>query len=182
MRRFLILVSGIGLVAAACGSASPEASQPAGGGSPAASTDAGNQGGGGTVIDPQPPGHAAVAVDGVEYTFAEPPLVVCTMEDGFSYTFTSEDGKVTLAAGGQDFGESGWGGSINFTTTDDEPDPGSGELGFVKYVVFLKDVDGSAMAFEGDSMSFRGPMWKQTPGSAPPGEDAGIGTISVTCP
>lgn len=185
MRGALVVMVGFALAVAACASSGSEGSPQAGeGGSnePVASTSGGDQGGRGSVIDPQSPGQASVSVDGVEYRFDGAPLIACTMVDGFSYSFVSEDGKVTLAAGGQDFGESGWGGSIKFTMTGDEPDPASGELGFVTYIVFLKDVDASAMALDGESMSFRGPMWKQTPGSTPPGDEAGTGTVSVTCP
>ena len=186
MRRITIPVAGIILAVAACaGGNGPAASQPAGGGGggePTAPANGGNTGVGGNVIDPQPPGHAKVSVDGVEYTFESPVLLTCRIGDGFSYSFFSDDGLVTLVAGAQDLGEHGWGGNITFTVTDAEPDPESGEQVFVTYVVFMPDVAASTMAFEGNSMSFSGPMLKQTPGSVPPGEDAGTGTISVTCP
>jgi hypothetical protein len=194
VRRARILSLGLMLVVSACGSGdagggADESSDPAGPGSTPAGGDAsapaessGAGPGGGAVINPQPPGQASVSVDGVEYTFEGEILIVCSIGDGFNYTFSAEDGRVTLAAGGQDLGDAGWGGSINFTVNDEEPDPDSGELVFVKYVVFLPDVDGSTMAFDGNSMSFSGPMLKQTPGSDPPGEDVGTGTVSVTCP
>lgn len=171
MRRTTILAAGLMLVVTACGSGGT-------GGDPGSSADDGASGSSGNVIDPPPPGQATVSVDGLELTFEEPGAVPCSIADGeFGFSFRIGDNEITIGAGGTRFDEVGWGGSIMLVVANPEGEPGP-----VTYVVFLRDIDESDVAFDGSSMSYSGPMLKQTPGSDPPGEEIGTGTISATCP
>jgi hypothetical protein len=133
--------------------------------------------GGAEVVDPQPPGQAKAVVDGREFTFTEPGALDCLIAEGsLTFSFRIGDNEVTLGAGANR-SDTGWLGSIDLRIAN--PD---GEDGPVSYFPDLA-ANGDAVAIDGNSMSYSGPMQKQPPndGSNPPPIDIGNGTISVTC-
>ena len=181
VRGTTIIAVAILLALAACGpgDAGGGAVETPDAGAPAASTDGSSPGNGGDVIKPQPPGQASASVGGLEFTFTEPGAVACALApEEFAFSFRIGDNEITIGAGGTRFGDDiGWGGSIIIVVANPEAEPGP-----IQYAVFLRDIDESTLAFDGSSMSFSGPMLKQAPGGEPPGEDAGTGIVSVTCP
>jgi len=145
---------------------------------PAQSDAGGGAASGGSVVNPQPPGQGVMSVAGLEYTFTEPGGVACAISDGeFSFSFRQGDNEVTIGGGGFYTGGYGWGGGITLIVANPEGEPGP-----VHYTIPLPDIDESALAFDGSSMSYSGPVVKRVPGGAQEGEDAGSGTVSVTCP
>ncbi len=179
MRKGILGVA-IMLIVVACGSGdtgggAAQTADPAG---PAQSDAGGGASSGGSVVNPQPPGQAAMSVAGLDYTFTEPGGVACVIKDGeFSFSFRQGDNEVTLGGGGFYSGGTGWGGAITLIVAN--PD---GEQGPVNYSAALPKVDESTLAFDGNSMSYNGPMRKLVPGGEFEGEDAGTGSVSVTCP
>jgi hypothetical protein len=171
VRQALTLLPALVLVLAACGggdSASDEASGDNGSGSAASSGD---------VVDRQAPGQATASVDGQNFTFTEPGALDCTItEDAITFSFRIGDNEVTLG-GGANLYDTAWLGNINLRVANPE-----GEDGPVGYFPDLA-MNGDAVAIDGDSMSYSGPMQKQPPndGSNPPPVDVGDGKISVTC-
>lgn len=140
----------------------------------------GNAGNGGKVVDAPSPGQATASVDGKDFSFELPGGVACNIaNDEFSFSFRIGDNEVTLGGGGFFQGNSEWGGFITIAVGEPE-----GEQGPVQYLASLADHGASALAFDGNSMSYAGPMQKQPPndGSNPLPIDVGDGTISVTCP
>ncbi|MGD2060495.1 MAG: hypothetical protein PVF87_06500 [Acidimicrobiia bacterium] len=176
MRRTLVLLVAVVLLlgATACGGDSGSEDGP-----PAdqASSDGGDGSGGGDVANTQPPGQAAVSVEGKEYTLELSPAVDCSIaDDSITFAFWVGDNSVTLG-GGANLYEDGWLGSIDLRVSEPE-----GEDGPISY---FPDQDSlsDGIAIDGDSMSYSGPMMKQPPndGSNPPPVDVGNGTISATC-
>jgi hypothetical protein len=145
----------------------PATSAPAGGGGSGAEPSVPASVGGGSVVDPQPAGQASVSVDGIEVTLDELGATDCTMGgDEFGFSFRTADNALTLGAGGVFTEGSGWAGSLRLIVADP----------YNEYVVDLSQVDASNLAFSGSSMSYQGPWIRGA------GEDAGTGTVSVTCP
>ena len=166
---------------AACGSSSSgDADNASSGDQPAAqSDDASGKGSSGDVVDPQPPGQATASVDGQEYVLDLPGALDCTIEDDtFTYSFRIGDNEVTLGAGANEY-DGKWIGNIDLVVANP-----TGELGPIHYIPNLTENGASGLAFDGDSMSYSGPMQKQpaNDGSQPQRVDVGDGTISVTCP
>jgi len=156
-----------------------EAPEPVGGDDPGPSVPATTGGGGGaapsqpssagggSVVDPQPPGQASVSVDGVDVTLEELGATACSIgKDEFGFSFRTGDNAITLGAGGIYTDGSGWSGALMLTVVDP----------YNEYFVDLAMVDESTLAFSGSSMSYQGPWIRGA------GEDAGTGTVSVTCP
>jgi hypothetical protein len=140
----------------------------------------GDGAGGTTVVDPPPPGHATVSVDGQEFNFELPGAVDCLVStEAFRFSYRIGDNEVTLGAGANRYDETGWAGAISMIVA--EP---VGESGPVTYSPATGAMTDEAFAFDGDSMSYSGPMQKTPPndGSNPPPIDVGEGTITATCP
>lgn len=176
MRRPLAIVIAFVLLLAvtACGGDSGSEDGP-----PAdqASSDGGDSSGGGDVSNAQPPGEAAVSVDGKEYNLEVSPAVDCSIaDDSITFAFWVGDNSVTLG-GGANLYDDGWLGSIDLRVS--EPEGEDGPISYFPDQGALSD----GIAIDGDSMSYSGPMMKQPPndGSNPPPVDIGSGTISVTC-
>lgn len=132
-------------------------------------------GGGGSVVDPQPPGMAVAMVDGQEYTFDLPGGLACEVsEDEFSFSFRIGDNEVVVGGGAtQQDGE--WFGSISMQVFANNS--------VTDYSANIID-NPSAIAVDGQSASYSGPMLKTPPsedGSVREPEDVGDGTISFTC-
>ena len=173
MRRTFILIAAVVLVVAAC---SDDA-----GDSAVDSTlaDSGSQGAsaGGSVVNVQPPGQAAVMVDGQEFTLTEPGALECSItQDAITISFRIGDNEITLG-GGANLSDAGWLGSVDLRVANPE-----GEQGPISYFPDLA-AHGDSIAIDGDSMSYVGPMQKQpaNDGTNPPAVDVGEGTISATC-
>ena len=181
MRRaaMVCLVAMVAVSGCGSGEADGAASESAGGDDPGMSAPAGAGGGGGTepsqpssagggsVVDPQPAGQASISVDGIEVTLEELGATACSIgDDEFGFSFRSADNAITLGAGGTYTDGSGWSGSLMLIVADP----------YDEYVVDLAQVDESTLAFSGSSMSYQGPWIRGA------GEDAGTGTVSVTCP
>jgi hypothetical protein len=164
---------------AGCGSSGSDADNASSGGQPAArSDDASGEGSSGGVVDPQPAGQATVSVDGQEYVLDLPGALDCTIEDDtFTYSFRIGDNEVTLGAGANEY-DGKWIGNIDLVVANP-----TGERGPIHYIPDLTE-NSAGLAFDGDSMSYSGPMQKQpaNDGSQPQPVDVGDGTISVTCP
>lgn len=145
----------------------PASSAPADGGGNGAEPSVAASLGGGSVVDPQPAGQASVSVDGIEVTLDELGATSCSIGDGeFGFSFVTADNAMTLGAGGVFTDGSGWTGQLRLVVADP----------YNEYVVDLTQVDASNLAFSGRSMSYQGPWIRGA------GEDAGTGTVSVTCP
>jgi hypothetical protein len=177
LRRLLLPVLTI-LVLAACGGASETdgSDNGSGGGGGAAATAAGGaSGSGGEVVDRQPPGTGYASVDGQEYTFTTPGGVACRVsDDEFSFSFIQGDNEVTIGGGGS-IQANGWFGSVSMRIVMDD--------GSTEYSAQIND-NPDAVAVDGSSVSYSGPMVKYLP--APPGElpepiDIGDGVFSATC-
>lgn len=142
------------------------------------SADAGSEtdgGGARGVVDPQPAGSAIAVVDGQEFAFDLPGGLACQVsEDEFSFSFRIGDNEVVVGGGAtQSNGE--WFGSVSLDVFADNNVTG--------YSANIID-NPSAIAIEGNSVSYSGPMEKLVPtgdGSVPQPEDVGNGTISFTC-
>jgi hypothetical protein len=167
---------------AGCGSSGDDENGASDGEQSAAPSDAASDGGssgGDGVVDPQPPGQAMVSVDGQEYVLDMPGALDCTIEDDtFTFSFRIGDNEVTLGGGANEY-DGKWVGSIDLVVADP-----TGEPGPIRYTPDLVENGASGLAFDGDSMSYSGPMQKQpaNDGSQPQPVDVGDGTISVTCP
>ena len=166
---------------AGCGSDSDDANSASAGDQPSAADDAsgGSSSGAGAVVDPQPAGQATASVDGQEYVLDMPGALDCTIQDDtFTYSFRIGDNEVTLGAGANEY-DGKWIGNIDLVVANP-----TGELGPIHYIPDLTENGASGLAFDGDSMSYSGPMQKQpaNDGSQPQPVDVGDGTISVTCP
>lgn len=181
-----VLLAALALTLVACGgdeSGEPAANGADGGGGEESSLTTPGDGGGaaatsGDVVDPQPPGQATVAVDGLEYTFTEPGGVGCSVApDAITISFIIGDNEVVIGGGVSRF-EPGWMGNIVLRIANPEGEPGP-----ISYSTDLAE-DGSGLAIDGASVSYVGPMLKQpaNDGSNPPEVDVGEGTISATCP
>jgi hypothetical protein len=121
----------------------------------------------GAVVDLQPPGQASISVDGIELTLDEPGGTGCSIgENEFGCSFRTAVNAITLGGGGASSEGDGWNGAIRLVVGDP----------YTEYVVDLTQFGESHLAFSGSSMSYEGPWVKGA------GEDAGTGTISVTCP
>jgi len=128
-------------------------------------------------VSPAAPGQATVAVDGQEWTLTEPGAIGCSIaEDMVSFSFVMGDNEVTLG-GGANRSDGAWLGSIDLRVLGADTD-----LGPAAYYPDLA-ANGDAVTIDGERLTYAGPMLRQPPndGSNPPPEDAGSGTISVTC-
>jgi len=180
-----VAVAAAGLLASGCGGTDESAGSDASAGTDtveqttsSAGDDPGN-GASGTVVDPPPPGHATVSVDGQEFNFELPGALDCFIgTEAFGFSYRIGDNEVTLGAGANRY-ESGWAGNITMIVADP-----AAEKGPVTYSPATGSMSDAAFAFDGDSMSYSGPMQKTPPndGSNPPPIDVGEGTITATCP
>lgn len=132
---------------------------------------------GGVVVAPQPPGQAMVMVDGQEYTLTDPGAIACMIaQDSLTFSYRVGDNEVTLG-GGANLYDTGWLGGIDLRVANPAGEPGP--------ITYFPDLatHGDAVAIDGASMSYSGPMQKQpaNDGSNPSPIDVGDGTISVTC-
>jgi hypothetical protein len=186
MRRLLLPVASMVLIAACAGESGPESTTSDGADDPAAATAATGDGGTGDgstgdgstgdgVVNPQPPGQGAASVDGQEFTFNTPGGIACSVaEEEFSFSYIIGDNEVTIGGGASIQGGQ-WFGSLSMRVTSDDQT--------VEYVAQLNDNPG-AVAVDGNSVSYAGPMEKYLP--APPGElpqgiDVGSGVFTTTC-
>ncbi len=139
----------------------------------------GGGGGGGSVVDKQPSGQAHVTVDGREYTLTDPGALECSIgEDELTFSFIIGDNEVVLG-GGVTMSNDGWFGSIDLRIANPDGEPGP-----ISYFPDFRDLP-DGVAVEGDSVSYSGPLMKQTPmesGNLPDPVDVGNGVISATCP
>lgn len=161
MKRYLALVTVLALVVTACGG-----------------DDSDDSGGGatnGTVVKVQPPGQAIASVDGLEYSFSSPGGLACAVsDDEFSFSFIIGDNEVVVG-GGASISGGQWFGSLTLRIFADNA--------ATEYSAKLID-NPSAIAIDGNSVSYSGPMEKFAPstdGSLPEPEDVGNGTFSATC-
>lgn len=190
MRQFFAAVVVVsGLLTAGCGGnddgASADLSASTGGDAMTEATSSGGDGSGNgasgeTVVDPPPPGHATVSVDGQEFNFELPGALDCLIEaDTFRFSYRIGDNEVTLGAGANRYEETGWAGNISMIVADP-----AGQTGPTTYSPATGSMNDAAFAFDGNSMSYSGPMQKTPPndGSNPPPIDVGEGTITITCP
>ena len=95
-------------------------------------------------------------------------------DEEFSYSYIIGDNEVTIGGGASIRGGQ-WFGSLSMRVAADD--------GTSEYVAKLNDNPG-AVAIDGDSVSYAGPMDKYLP--APPGElpqgvDVGNGVFTATC-
>ena len=158
MRRFWLSVVAIVVLGACGGGAEPEGNTGGAGGATAA--PAGDGGGGGStgdVVNRQPPGQAAVSVDGQEFTFTTPGGIACSVTDEeWSFSFIIGDNEVTVGGGAtNDDGE--WWGSLSLRVVADDRT--------TEYVAKLVD-NPAAVAVDGDSVSYAGPVDEVPAGSA----------------
>jgi hypothetical protein len=139
-----------------------------------AGSDSGSGGSGG-VVDPQPPGNAIAVVDGQEFAFDLPGGLACQVsEEEFSFSFRIGDNEVVVG-GGATRSNGEWFGSVSLQVFADN--------NVTDYSANVID-NPSAIAIDGNSVSYSGPMEKRAPtedGSVPEPEDVGNGTISFTC-
>lgn len=171
MRRILTRVAAMVLVLGACGGDGTSTDDTA------QEDSTGESSGGGAVVDPQPPGQATVVVDGQEFTLTDPGALACTIEpDAITFSFRIGDNEVTLG-GGANRQSNGWLGSIDLRIANPASEPGP--IGYFPDLA----AHGDAVAVDGTSMSYSGPMQKQpaNDGSNPAPIGVGDGTISVTC-
>ncbi len=187
MRQFCVAaIAAAGLLSAGCGSSDERADSNVitGADSGAQTTSSGDDGSGSgasgtTVVNPPPPGHATVSVDGQQFDFELPGALDCNIEtETFTFSYRIGDNEVTLGAGANRY-ETGWAGNITMIVAD----PAT-ENGPVTYSPATGSMVDAAFAFDGQSMSYSGPMQKTPPndGSNPPPIAVGDGTITVTCP
>ena len=118
-----------------------------------------------------------VMVDGQEYTLTDPGAIACTIEqDSLTFSYRIGDNEVTLG-GGANLYDTGWLGGVDLRVANPASEPGP-----INYFPDLA-AHGDAVAIDGASMSYSGPMQKQpaNDGSNPPPIDVGDGTISFTC-
>jgi len=176
MRRFLLPVVATIVLAACGGSTETDGSTGGSGGEGAAPTAAGGgAGSGGGVVDKQPPGTGYASVDGQEQTFTTPGGIPCKVTDEeFSFSFIQGDNEVTIG-GGASIQANGWFGSLSMRIVMDD--------GVIEYSAQIND-NNDAVAVDGNSVSYAGPMVKYLP--APPGQlpepiDIGDGVFSATC-
>jgi hypothetical protein len=162
------------LIAACAGESGPESTTSDGAGEPVAAT-AGDGGAGGGVANRQPPGQGAATVDGQEFTFNMPGGVPCKVTDEeFSFSYFIGDNEVTIGGGASIQGGK-WFGSLSMRIAADD--------GTTEYVAKMNDNPG-AVAIDGDSVSYAGPMDKYLPappGKLPEGVDVGNGVFTATC-
>lgn len=133
----------------------------------------------GAVVDPQAPGQARVSVDGLTFEFSEPGAVECVPDpDEFRFSFVIGDNEVTLGAGANLFGDE-YLGSIEMRVASPE-----GEEGVTSYAPDLRANGVASLAFDGDSISYSGPVLMYPPfsGGLVDPIDVGNGTFSITCP
>jgi hypothetical protein len=185
MRRLLLPVASMVLIAACAGESGPESTTSDGGGDPAAATAATGDGGtgdggtgggtGGGVVNPQPPGQGAASVDGQEFTFNTPGGIACSVTpEEFSFSYIIGDNEVTIGGGASIQGGQ-WFGSLSMRVTSDDQT--------IEYVAQLND-NPDAVAVDGNSVSYAGPMEKflpAPPGELPQGIDVGSGVFTTTC-
>ena len=140
-----------------------------------AETDSANGGSGGDVVDAPPAGQAFASVDGQEFTFDLPGGLPCEVsEDEFNFSFRIGDNEVVVGGGATRLNDE-WFGSITLSIFADND--------VTEYSANVVD-NPSAVAVDGASASYSGPMQKIAPtddGSAREPEDVGNGTISFTC-
>ncbi len=185
MRQLCVMVVvAAGLLAAGCGGSDSAVEVSTSDDTLGETTSSGGDGSGdgasgATVVDPPPPGHATVSVDGQEFNFELPGALDCLVgAEAFRFSYRIGDNEVTLGAGANRYEEVGWAGNITMIVADP-----AGENGPVSYSPAEGAMTDAAFAFEGESMSYSGPMQKRIPSaSSPPSVDVGEGTISITCP
>lgn len=167
-----LAVLAVALALCSCGGGSSDTS---GANQPATNSDTGSDGGGGAVVDKQAPGHAIASVDGLEYSFELPGGLACKVTDEeFSFSYRIGENEVALG-GGATASDGEWFGSMTLQIFADE--------GGIEYSAMLIE-NPSAIAIDGNSVSYSGPMEKYSPsndGSPPVAEDVGDGTFSATC-
>jgi hypothetical protein len=164
--------SGDAATAASDDSESDDSGSDDGGSDDGGSDDSGSGGG---VVDAPPPGTAFAMVDGQEFTFDLPGGLPCEVsEDEFSFSFRIGDNEVVVGGGATRSGGE-WFGSMSLQVFADN--------NVTDYSANIID-NPSAIAVDGQSASYSGPMQKAAPtedGSPPQLEDVGTGTISFTC-
>jgi len=181
MRRLWLPIASM-IILGACGGSGAEtdgsvddSTAGGGGGTAVATPGGGGTGSTGAVANRQPPGQGAATVDGQEFTFNTPGGVACKVTDEeFSFSYIIGDNEITIG-GGASIQNGQWFGSLSMRVTADD--------GTTEYVAKLNDNPG-AVAIDGDSVSYAGPMDKYLP--APPGElpqpvDVGDGVFTATC-
>jgi len=176
MRRLLLPVVSMAMLAACGGATETDGTgEGSGGGAAAPTTAGGGASSGGQVVDRQPPGTGYASVDGQEYTFTTPGGVACKVsDDEFSFSFIQGDNEVTIGGGGS-IQANGWFGSVSMRIISANDS--------TEYAAQIND-NPDAVAVDGSSVSYSGPMVKYLP--APPGElpepiDVGNGVFSATC-
>ncbi|MBT8240041.1 MAG: hypothetical protein KJN63_02310 [Acidimicrobiia bacterium] len=177
MNRLIALLAVGALLVAACGSDDGGASEAASGGAndSGQSDDEGAAAPSGDVVNQQEPGEAYVSVDGLEFTLTESGSLDCVINpDVLTFAFWIGDNTTTLG-GGANLYDDGWLGDIMLRVVNEDGLP-------VQYYPDEGGLD-SYLAFNGDSVSYSGPMLMKPPndGTNPPAESVGDGTISVTC-
>jgi hypothetical protein len=175
MRGLLLPVVSMVAIAACGGAGTDAASDGSGGGVGAPTTAGGGAGSGGAIVDQQPPGTGFASVDGQEFTLQTPGGLACKVSDEeFTFSFIQGDNEVTIG-GGASIQANGWFGSVSMRIVMDD--------GTTEYAAQINDHP-EAVAVDGSSVSYSGPMVKYLP--APPGElpdpiDIGDGVFSATC-
>ena len=185
MRKFCVaVVVAAGLLSAGCGGSDSAVEASTSDDTVGETTSSGGDGSGdgasgATVVDPPPPGHATVSVDGQEFNFELPGALDCLVgAEAFRFSYRIGDNEVTLGAGANRY-ETGWAGNISMIVANP-----TGESGPVTYSPATGSMSDAAFAFDGNSMSYSGPMQKtpRNDGSNPPPIDVGEGTVTITCP
>lgn len=130
---------------------------------------------GGAVVDRQEPGTAVASVDGRQFAFEEPGGLACVVsDDEVSFSFRIGDNEAVLG-GGASISGGQWFGSITLRVLANNE--------VTEYAAKLID-NPSALAVDGNSVSYSGPMERfdpTEPGTLPEPVDVGTGTFSATC-
>jgi hypothetical protein len=181
MRRALLLQTAMILTLTACGGGDPAAEvEAAAGGDAVTGGQDGGGSSGGAVVNPQPPGQAAVMVDGLDLSFDQPGGIGCTLSaEAITFSFRIGDNEVTLGGGANHYEDQGWLGGIQMIVFN--PEGGGGPVTYYPDLA----VNGDRLAIDGQSLSYAGPMLMQPSnedGTIPEPVDVGEGTISLTCP
>ena len=190
MKRMLVVVLSTVALVVACGNDDGGETSPSEAAAQADTSSAddeavegdggGDDASGGAVAEPAPSGQATASVDGVELAFEEVLTSGCSIsEERITYAFVAADGVTTLA-GGLNRIDGAWLGSIAI----DVPNPdGEGILGYYPAPTNDGTLEDGAVAVDGSSMSYSGPMLLQpvNDGSNPPPISVGEGTVSATC-
>jgi hypothetical protein len=131
--------------------------------------------GGGNVVNRQPPGQGYASVDGLEYTFDTTGGLDCeTSAEEFSFSYVIGDNEVIMG-GGASISGGQWFGNLTLQIFGDNE--------VTEYVALVVDHP-EAIAVDGDSVSYSGPMQLSVPpedGNLMDPIDVGNGTFSSTC-